>query len=161
MQDTRFDLRPATPDDLDDVFDLFAEVQAIHATAEPEFFRQPEKDDLFRAFFGRNFENPDHRLVLACVDGTTVGYIQYMMGTQPKDVFRSEGRLAYINQLVVTERYRRTGCATLLIAHVRQEAEKQSIPLLGIDFWSFNGAARACFEKSGFKVNQEIMWLRL
>ena len=49
----------------------------------------------------------------------------------------------------------------MLIEHVKQEARHREIALLGIDFWSFNGPARACFQKAGFKVNQEFMWLNL
>jgi GNAT superfamily N-acetyltransferase len=63
--------------------------------------------------------------------------------------------------LVVAKEQRRTGCASLLIEHVKQEARRQGIALLGIDVWSFNDAARVCFEKAGFKANKEFMWLRL
>jgi ribosomal protein S18 acetylase RimI-like enzyme len=62
---------------------------------------------------------------------------------------------------VVDKEHRRTGCATMLLEHVKQAARQQDTTLLGIDFWSFNDAARACFEKAGFKVVKEFMWLSL
>ena len=49
----------------------------------------------------------------------------------------------------------------LLIEQVMQAARRTDVSLVGIDFWSFNHAARACFEKAGFKVNKEFMSLVL
>ena len=74
---------------------------------------------------------------------------------------KPERRVAYIHGLVVDKAHRRAGCAAILIEHVKQEARRQDVALMGIDFWSFNDAARACFEKAGFKVSREFMWLGL
>ena len=80
MKRPDFRLREASLDDLDAFYGLFAQVQSIHAEAETEFFRPPEKDEAFRQY----------------IDG-----------------------------------------------------------ILGIDFSSFNAAARACFGKAGFEVSRE------
>ena len=90
-----------------------------------------------------------------------VGYVQYFLGTRPKNLYQPERRFAYIHQLVVSKESRRTGCATALIGYVKEEARRLDTDLLGIDFWSFNDAARACFTNAGFKVNQEHMSLKL
>jgi ribosomal protein S18 acetylase RimI-like enzyme len=154
-------LRTAGGDDVDAAFGLFAQVQSIHADAEPEFFRPPENDETFKLYFEGILRDPDQHLVFACVDGMEVGYIEYFQGVCPKDIFRPERRLAYIHSLVVTKEHRRAGCASVLIEHVKQEAGRQDISLMGIDVWSFNDAARACFEKAGFKTSKEFMWLEL
>ena len=161
MRGSGFQLRRACDDDLDAAFGLFAEVQSIHSNAEPAFFRPPGTDDSFKRYFEDMLSDPEQHLVFACVDGIEVGYIQYFLGSRPKNLYRPEQRFAYIRQLVVSKEHRRKGCASGLIDHVKQHAGQQQIALLGIDFWSFNDAARACFEKAGFKVSQEIMWLGL
>ncbi len=161
MPDIHFQLRAANSDDLGAVYDLFAEVQSIHAKAEPDFFKQPAKDDMFTSSFERTLSDPEQNLVFACAAGTPVGYVLFFAGTRPENIYQPKRRFAYIHQLAVKKRFRRTGCASTLIEHVKIEARKQDIALLGIDFWSFNDAARACFERNGFKVNQEFMWLRL
>ncbi len=156
-----FKLREASSDDLDAFYGLFVQVQSIHAEAEPAFFHLTEKDDLFRQHFEGILDNPDQHLVFACRDGEVVGLVQFFLGHRPRSVFQPERRVGYVNGLVVDEAHRRTGCGVLLIEHVKQAARQEDVTLLGIDFWSFNAAARACFEKAGFKVSREFMWLGL
>ena len=161
MGQSRFQLRSAEAGDLDAVFALFAELQALHHAAEPDFFRSQEKDDLFEEFFNGVLRDPQNHLMLACAGGAAVGYVQYFLGTWPKDLYSVERRVAYIHQLFVSDGYRRTGCASALIDHVKDAAARDGVDLVGIDHWSFNSAARSCFGNAGFKVNQEVMWLRL
>ncbi len=161
MKGSGFQMRTASSNDLDAAFGLFAQVQLIHSDAEPEFFRPPEKNETFKRFFEGILSDPDQHLVFACANGMEVGYIQYFLGVRPKNIYQPERRFSYVHTLVVAKGHRRTGCASMLIEHVKQEARRQDIALLGIDFWSFNDAARACFEKAGFKVNKEVMWFNL
>jgi ribosomal protein S18 acetylase RimI-like enzyme len=161
MKPPGFQLRRASHADLDTFFDLFAQVQSIHADAEPEFFRPPEKDETFQQYFEGILGNPDQHLVFARLDGVEVGFVHFFLGLRPRSVFQLERRVGYIYDLVVDQAHRRTGCAAMLIEHVKQAARQEKIALLGIDFWSFNDAARACFKKAGFKVSREFMWLRV
>ena len=161
MSDIHFQLRSANSDDLDAVYDLFAEAALIFSNAEPEFFKDAVKDDAFREFFERTLDDPDQHFVLACVEAVPVGFIQFFAGVQPENIYSPERRFAYINQLAVTQELRRRGCANALIQHVKYVARKQNISLLGIDFRSFNEAARACYASNGFKLKQELMWLSL
>jgi ribosomal protein S18 acetylase RimI-like enzyme len=158
MEGPDFQLRRASNADLDAFYGFFAQVQSIHADAEPEFFRPPEKDETFQQYFEGILGDPDQHLLFACLDGVEVGCVQYFLGVRPRSIIRPERRVGYVNGLVVNEEHRRAGCAAMLIEHVKQAARQEEIALLGIDFWSFNDAARACFEKAGFKVSQEIMW---
>lgn len=161
MQEQQVTLRAARSDDLDTVFGLFAEVQAIHANAEPDFFKPPANDALFKAYFDGVLDDPQRRFTLACLGDEAIGYVQYFIGTRPETFFRAEGSVARIDHICVSKAFRRTGCGTRLIDHVKAEARRQGISLVGIDFWSFNAAARGCFEKSGFKIGHQNMWLRL
>ena len=106
-------------------------------------------------------DDPQRRLTLACLGDEPIGYVQYFIGTRPETFFRAEGRVARIDQICVSEAFRRTGCGTRLIDHVKAEARRQGVSLVGIDFWPFNAAARGCFEKNGFKIGHQNMWLRL
>ena len=161
MKGSGFELRRASNTDVDAFYGFYAQVQSIHAGAEPEFFRPPENDETFQAFFESLLSDPDQHLVFACVDEVEVGCIQYFLGLRSRNIYQPERRVAYIHGLVVDKAHRRAGCAAILIEHVKQEARRQDVALMGIDFWSFNEAARACFEKAGFKVSREFMWLGL
>ncbi len=161
MKAPDFQLRSARDADLDAFYGLFAQVQSIHAEAEPAFFRPPEKDETVQQYFEGILGDPEQHLLFACLDGVEVGFVQYFLGLRPRSLFQPERRVGYIHGLVVDEAHRRTGCAAKLIEHVKQAARQEDIALLGIDFWSFNEAARACFAKAGFRVNREFMWLSL
>lgn len=161
MEDTGFQIRAASRDDAEALFGLFAEVQALHAEAEPAFFRPPERDATFEAYLEEILGDPDQYLLLASRDGVAAGYIHYFLGQRPKSVYQPARRVAYIHTLVVAREQRRRGCGSLLIEQVMQAARRAQVSLVGIDFWSFNHAARACFEKAGFMVNKEFMSLVL
>jgi ribosomal protein S18 acetylase RimI-like enzyme len=161
MQDSNIQIRNAGDNDMDALFGLFEQVQSIHAKAEPEFFRRPERDDFFERFFEGVMNDPEQNLVVACIGGNPVGFCQYFLGTRPKNLYQPDRRFAYIHGLAVSKEYRRRGCATALIGYVKEQAKNQDITLLGLDFWSFNNAARICFANAGFQVNQEHMWLKL
>lgn len=161
MTGPEFQLRRADDADLDTFYGLFAQVQAIHVEAQPEFFRPPEKDETFQQYFEGILGDPEQHLIFACLDGVEVGLVYYFLGLRPRNVFQPERRVGYVHGLVVDQEHRRTGCASRLLEHVKQAARQQDIALLGIDFWSFNDAARGCFEKAGFKVSREFMWLSL
>ncbi len=51
MKALGFELRSASAADLGAFYGLFAQVQSIHAEAEPEIFRLPEKDQACRQDF--------------------------------------------------------------------------------------------------------------
>lgn len=161
MKTPDFQLRGAGNADLDAFYGLFAQVQSIHAEAEPEFFRPPEKDETFQKYFEGILGDPDQHLLFACLGGVEVGYVLYFLGLRPRSIFQLERRVGYIHGLIVDEEHRRTGCGAMLIEYVKQAARQEDIALLGIDLWSFNDAGRACFEKAGFTVSREFMWLGL
>lgn len=161
MKGTGFELRAARRSDQDAFFGLFVQIQSEHAEAEPEFYRPPERDEFFQAHFEEVLASPDQHLVFACREGKVVGFVQYFLGLRARSLLQPERRVGYIHGLAVDKAQRRAGCASLLIDHVKQEARKQEITLLGVDFWTFNDAARACYEKAGFKLSREFMWLGL
>ena len=154
-----FDIRPATKQDYDAVFALFSEVQVLHAEALPEIFRPPIKDEAFQRFFSGFQDSDEHFLALGTLNEGPIGYVQYSLSERPGNIYQPHRRFAYIHQLVVTHDWQRQGYGSKLIAFAKQKAREQGITEIGIDFWSFNDAARGCFEGHGFKVQQERMWL--
>lgn len=154
-----FDIRSATAQDYDDVYALFSEVQMLHAESLPEIFRQPTKDEAFQSFFAGFENNDEHFLALATLDDNPIGYIQYSLSERRRNIYQPDRRFAYIHQLIVTREQHRRGYGSKLIDFVKQQMRARGISEIGIDFWSFNDAARGCFEGLGFKVQQERMWL--
>lgn len=154
-------LRSAELEDIDVVFGLFAEVQSMHESAHPKLFRKPVNDEKFEQFFAAIMNNPNQYVVLCCNSESTVGYIQYSLGTSPENLFQPEQTFAHIDQLVVTRIQRGQGYGTKLVEHVKDEAIRRGISQVQLSVWSFNQAAQACFSKAGFKQNVSCMYVDL
>ena len=161
MQKSQIQFRSATAEDYDVVFALFSELQSLHHDAQPEFYRKPEKDDLFRKFFEETLESEEQYLIIGGLDNEPVGYIFFRKWVRPKDIHLIEYPILYIHNLIIKERYRYKGYGGTFINYAKKTARELGISRMGIDFWHFNEPARKCFSRQGFTALQEIMWLDL
>jgi len=161
MQKSQIEFRKATEDDYHVVFSLFSEVQSLHHDAQPDFFRKPEKDELFREFFDKTLESEEQYLILGCLDDKPVGYILFHKWVRPRNIHRLEDPILYIHNLMIKERYRYQGYGGAFIDYAKRTAKELGITRMGIDFWHFNEPARKCFTRQGFKALQHVMWLDL
>jgi len=148
----------AAKNDQTEFFDLFAQVQSLHAEQEPDLFRLPILDEVFVIYFNSILSDPNQHLVFARTKNSYAGYVHYSVHKKELNVYRPERRFINIDTLVTADQHQKSGCASFLIQHVKNEAENQNIARLEIDCWSFNKKARQCFEKAGFKLNREFMF---
>ena len=151
-------LREAGETDAAIVYRLFEELQGLHHRALPAFFRPPRRDRLFRAFFDNAIRDDSLFLTLAESGGQPIGYAHYGIVTQSESIYEKAGQYVYVQQLIVTAKKRHQGVAMALLGHIKAFADDCGIEDIGIDCWSFNEAARACFEKAGFRVYQHLLW---
>jgi len=98
MKKSQIEFRKATAEDYDAVFDLFSEVQSLHHDAQPDFFKKPEKDDLFREFFDKTLESEEQYLIIGWLDDKPVGYILFHKWVRPKAIYRHEDPILYIHR---------------------------------------------------------------
>ena len=154
-------LRSACAEDVEAAFNLFAQVQSLHAEAEPDLFRPPDDHAAFAEFFFEVIEEPKQHLVFAELDDEVVGYVHFTVFDSPQDLFRPARCAAYVDQVVVADGHRRNGIASALLEHAKSRARELGASQLGIDCWSFNIAARECFENAGFELKRIGMRLDL
>ena len=161
MQKKQIEFRRATAEDYEVFYALFREVQALHHDAQPDFFKKPEKDDLFREFFDKTLLSEEQHLILGFFDDEPVGYILYQKWVRPKAIYRHEDPILYIHNLMIKERYRYQGYGGEFIDYAKGTAKELGLTRMGIDFWHFNEPARKCFSRKGFRALQQVMWLDL
>ena len=161
MESNRIEFRKATADNYDPVFALYSEVQALHHEAQPDFFKKPEKDELFRDFFDKTLESEEKYLIFGCWDGEPVGYILFQKWVRPKNIYLVDLPILYIHNLLIKEGHRYQGYGGAFIDYAKRTAKELGITRMGIDFWYFNEPARKCFSRQGFEVLQHVMWLDL
>jgi GNAT superfamily N-acetyltransferase len=152
-------IRSATPDDYDVIFEIFSEILDLHFRAHPEAFKPPLKDEHFKTFFDGVLRSSNRHLVLGLQDDQPVGYLLFAVGGRKESVYQFEDRFVWIDHIVVKEEHRGKGYGKAFLDYVKGFARHLHIREVGLDVWSFNESARACFLSQGFKVVHETMWL--
>jgi len=152
------ELRPATKDDFDVLFELFNELQITHYKTVPDFFKPASKDKVFYDYFDDVIENVDKHLVLAFDGNVPIGYVYYVISNLPDNVYRTGRQIIYINQIAISKNYRGKGYGKALIGHVKDVAKERKINQVGLDVWLFNEGAIKFFESQGFNAFNQIMW---
>jgi len=85
------------------------------------------------------------------IDGTVAGYICAAVDMAPPFVKAAERRHVWVADLVVAERWRGRGIATLLLAAVEEFARSAKVRHLVIGALAGNAVANAVYEKRGFR----------
>ncbi len=152
-------IRAATQDDYDVIFEIFSEVLDLHFRAHPQAFRPPIKDEHFKAFFDGLLRSKNRQLVLGLENDQPVGYLLFAVGGRKESVYQFQDRFVWIEHIVVKEEHRGKGYGKALLDYVKRVAKNLRIREVGLDVWSFNESAKACFLSQGFKVVHETLWL--
>ena len=122
------ELRPATKEDFDIIFEIFSEVQSIHYDGMPYFFKPAKKDKVFYDYFDEVIENEDKHLIIGFEKNDPFGYIYYLITKLPQNIYRPEKQIIYINHILVKKSYQGKGFGQALINHVRDIAQKFKLP---------------------------------
>jgi ribosomal protein S18 acetylase RimI-like enzyme len=150
-------VRRATAADAELLSSLNAEVQALHAAALPGWFKPPEPQPSPPAMAGL-VANPGNLVLVAEIDAVPAGYVHASVTRHAETPWRYAYEMIYLHQIGVRIAHRRQGVGAALIAAVRAEAASRNVALLGLDVWSFNGEARAFFQRQGFAPYNERLW---
>ena len=163
-------IRPATQDDVTALAALNAHVQALHAKAEPWFFKPPVGAD-YAAAREREFSSvlldSGQSIFVAEAPKTdvlaTAGVIGYLWA-QRHDSSESAELFAckrlYINHISVHPDYFGQGVGEALMAAAKALAKQQGANMaLGVH--AFNTRAQRFFAKQGFVPLIHTMWLEL
>ena len=160
MKRRRFEIRAATEESYDAVFDLFAELQAPHYQTDRELYRAPAKDEIFRGYFDNILNSDEITLVLAFQDDSPVGLVEFSVTKLPASPYHPALNIVLLHQLVVAQQHRRKGYATELFDFVKAYARDHELSHLYLTVDCSNDSARACFVRQGFEIRHETMWLK-
>ena len=148
----RVTIRAACHRDLDRVCELNRFVHDSHVAARPDIFRaKPPRAEL-RSFFVALLDNPKHHLLVAEVDGESMGYLWAEVQSRSANTFKLRQDRIYVHQISVHPSSRRRGVGRELFAAVSAVAESEGIEDLALDSWSFNSSAHSFFEALGFST---------
>jgi ribosomal protein S18 acetylase RimI-like enzyme len=148
-------VRRATSADAALLSSLNAEVQAIHASALPAWFKPPPGPPAFPPAL---VDNTNNLVFVAEVGAEPAGYVYASVTRHAETPWRYAYEMIYLHQIGVRAAHRRRGVGSALVGAVRTEAASRNVALLGLDVWSFNADAKAFFQRQGFAPYNERLW---
>jgi ribosomal protein S18 acetylase RimI-like enzyme len=145
-------VRPAEERDVRAIARLNRLVQALHAEAEPAFFRPPEDMPGLEAFHQVGLGAEGRTTLVAEVGPEVVGYVALVLQDRGAHTFAWAHRRLYVDQVGVDPAHRRSGVGRALMAAVEEQARALSVGEVALDTWAFNEEAQAFFRALGYGV---------
>jgi GNAT superfamily N-acetyltransferase len=153
-------VRRASKADAEAISRLNADVQAVHATALPGWFKPPSAGTLPPEAAAELIQDPDSLVFLAELESEPAGYAYAEVIRRPEEPWREAYEMVYLHHISVRPACRRKGVGDVLIQAWRTAAGELGITLLALDVWSFNEDARRFFRRHGFTAYNERLWNR-
>ncbi|MGC1306028.1 MAG: GNAT family N-acetyltransferase [Phormidesmis sp.] len=132
-------IRPATPDDVSDIFSL---IQALSEYEKLAHEMVGTEADLYQGLFG---ERPYAEVMMAEIDGKAVGMALYFYNFS---TFLMKPGI-YLEDLFVSPDYRRRGIATDLLKHLAAHAVSQGCGRLEWSVLDWNESAITFYKRIG------------
>ena len=143
-------IRKAEKKDMISVLDLITEL-AIYEKQEEQV--KTTVADLEQDAFG---ENPLFQVLVAEKEGELAGMVFYYYGYSTW-----KGKMLYIDDIVVTERFRRFGVGQALFDYMRDEARRESVNQIRFHVLNWNEPALKFYKKNGVAFDKDWIQCKL
>ena len=153
-------VRKATEADAGVISSLSSDVQAVHASAMPWWFKPAGPDTFPADVVALLLDEPSNLVFLAEVGSSAVGYIYAEIIDRPETSFNYAYQMIYVHHISVRPTHRRQGVGQALLEAVQAVAGNRDIRMISLDVWTFNEEARAFFSRNGFTAHSERLWKR-
>lgn len=141
------EIREATTEDLNKgLLNVFIEGFRYHQNGRPDVYENLSDEELKKDLI-KQFENLS--MIVVIDNDIIVGYLAYKI--KEKHV-----KKLYIDQLVITEQYRKKGLGKMLINKIKDIALKNNCDRIELNCWIFNKDAMAMYEHIGFDKQRII-----
>lgn len=147
-------IRVAEASDCSALARLNAEVQRLHAEAEPYIYQQP--DDRFEAIVAARFcelvLNPDWTILVAEIGDQVAGYASLQVLRRGETAFHKAGTVLHIDNLGVQADYRKRGVGSALLERTLVLASSLLADWVTLHVRAANENARAFYARHGFQI---------
>jgi GNAT superfamily N-acetyltransferase len=150
-------IRQAVASDREAVGDLFKEMFDFHKERDPHFSRSNNGHEVFANWFVRQIAESESLPLVAEVEGEVVGYsLGIIRKHSPVFQRRNYGE---INDIAVTERYRRLGIGQKFFGRTREWFHSRGIERIEVRVASTNEVSLAFWRKMGFQSYLETLFI--
>ena len=147
-------IRPARPEDLDDLVEVSFQVQQLHLAARPTRYRaasRPAIADRVRELLA----DPARAVLVAAQAGALQGYAVVRRVDDPGSTFSLPRVSAHVDELGVRDAARRAGHGRALMAAVEAHARGWGAAGVTLEVQAFNRDAVAFYDALGYEVSSQ------
>ncbi|YCO01263.1 GNAT family N-acetyltransferase [Vibrio sp. VNB-15] len=148
-------VRPATPDDLDALFELNKQINELHHLHAPQAFVAPSEED--RAFLINALADEERLFLVAEEHQQVLGFITASITQNETVSFLIKDPICRIGTIVVDESQQSKGIGRLLMTEVEQWAHQSGAIQIRLEVMEFNQTAQQFYDKLGFVPNSRLM----
>jgi len=148
------DVRRARPEDWPGVQALLREVDELHASLAPAYFRTAPRAD---GEWGRLLVDSTAQALVALVREQPVGFLSLRIYDTPTDPSVVPRRRGHVETLVVSVGHRRRGLGRRLLMEASRWARAQGAVEMVLTTWAGNRAADAFYERLGYRVLSRVL----
>lgn len=153
------EIRPAKPEDYDDLCALSEQVDALHRQHLPHLFRKPPGPAREREFVLGLLADPDKGLFVAEAAGLVIGFVVVEACESPPIPIFEPRTFAVVHDLVVHQRFQRTGIGRRLMERAHRWAAAKGAATVELTVYDFNTTAQAFYESLGYGTqSRRMVW---
>lgn len=152
-----FQIRPATEADLPGLQRLFHDLDSLHASLQPAFFRVPLGLPRAPQALARLLRGREEALFVAEAAGELCGLVSVRVYHTPPGAGMRPLLRAHIEDLVVDEARRRRGCGRALLERAMAWARAQDAAQVVLTVWSGNSEADAFYRRLGYQPVNTVL----
>jgi diamine N-acetyltransferase len=154
-------IRKADIGDVQNIQDLYAQLDRHHAELLPNIFRPIEEKARPNGLIQEWIDRDDADYLVAVLDGQIVGFINLQYSAHPKyPVFQEHG-FAAIENTIVDDAHRNKGIGAALFAAAITWATKRDLQYMQTTVWHENTVAREFYSKHGLRPLSQRLELDL
>jgi ribosomal protein S18 acetylase RimI-like enzyme len=144
-------IRPAIPEDYDDLCRLIGQVDTLHHRHLPHIFHRQDGPAREQTYILDLISDRDTGLFVAELEGQLVGFVNVLVRDAPPISLFVPRRLAIVDNLAVSGSFRRTGIGRALMQKAERWAAARGASALELNVYEFNREATAFYRALGYE----------
>ena len=148
-------IREAVPGDVSELKVLWTEFMDYHSDLDSDYARSDDALAKWTDYIYAKFEDDSAKILVAVEDKIVVGYIGAMIRMYPP--VWTLTKYGYIEEIAVTEHFRRKGIASQLLVAAQKWLLSQGISRIKVNIDTANEASQGFFRRQGFLDNTETL----
>jgi ribosomal protein S18 acetylase RimI-like enzyme len=145
-------IREATEGDYEALCTVIDQVDQLHRDNLPQRFNVASGPVRTRQFILNAVNAPDIGLFVADVERTLAGFIQVIVRDVPDTPILVPRRYAVVDNLAVTEEYRRSGIGRALMETAEAWAKAKGATSIELNVYAFNQTAERFYRELGYEI---------